>query len=214
MLPLGVVVNKSLRLMHFKESFMDKLKAIESCYLIPGNCWPAELDFIYSTCKNRRSYLEVGVFCGKSLFIASMALSHGATVYLVDDLSDYKYFPSREWGQQVLEATLSSIRKHRPDIRINTSYINSSSTDAMRQMFIDGILVDTIYIDACHEYAECRADIEHAKALLNDGIIFGHDYSSRNPGVMDAVNDCFSNFKTISGTRFWVGQTYAMKYDD
>lgn len=192
---------------------MDKLRAIESCYLIPGNCWPAELDFIYNTCKHRHSYLEVGVFCGKSLFCASMALSHGATIYLVDNCSDYKHFPSNEWGNKVLEATLDSIHKHRPDIRVNLAYMHKNSTDALRQMFIDGIKVDTIYIDACHEYAECRADIEHARALQDNGIIFGHDYSPRNPGVMDAVNECFSNFKTVEGTRFWYGQQFAMKYD-
>lgn len=91
--------------------------------------------------------------------------------------------------------------------------MHKNSTDALRQMFIDGVKVDTIYIDACHEYAECRADIEHARALQDNGIIFGHDYSPRDPGVMDAVNECFSNFKTIEGTRFWYGQQFAIKYD-
>jgi hypothetical protein len=192
---------------------VDKSSAISGSYLIPGNCWPAELNFIYECCWMRGSYLEVGTFCGKSLHCACMALAPNARVYFIDDCSDFNHFPTKRWGTDVLNATLSAISERRPDLVVKPIFL--PSTTAMRQLYEDRIKVEVLYIDACHEYAECRADIENAKQLISDnGIILGHDYSSRHPGVMDAVNECFASFRVANNTRIWVGNNYSTKYND
>jgi hypothetical protein len=176
---------------------------INKSYLIPGNCWPTELGVIYDSCYGRNSYTEVGVFCGRSLFVAALALGPNATITLVDDLSEYDSFPWPGYGQGILGLTLESIRSYRKDIKIIEIYKPSV------QAAIEAGKSDVIYIDACHEYAECKADIEiWSKKLNNNGFLLGHDYCSRYPGVMDAVNEVCVDYETFLHTRIWMSSKF------
>ena len=47
---------------------------------------------------------------------------------------------------------------------------------------------DLVYIDACHTYEGCKADIVEA-LKLEPGIIAGHDYAHWCGGVVKAVNE-------------------------
>jgi hypothetical protein len=55
--------------------------------------------------------------------------------------------------------------------------------------------VDTIYIDANHNYEYVLSDIDSwSKKVKKGGIIAGHDYSEKCwPGVYKAVNECFES---------------------
>jgi predicted O-methyltransferase YrrM len=57
--------------------------------------------------------------------------------------------------------------------------------------------VDTIYIDANHNYEYVLSDIDSwSKKVKKGGIIAGHDYSKKRwPGVYAAVNECFESQK-------------------
>jgi hypothetical protein len=183
--------------------FEPRNTIISKSYLIPGNCWPTELGIIYDSCYGKNSYTEVGVFCGKSLFVASLALGKNATITIVDDLSEYGTFPSPEYGKKVLSLTLEQIKIHKPDITIIEIYKPSV------QAAVEARSSDVIYIDACHEYAECKADIEiWSRKLNNHGFMIGHDYCSRHPGVMDAVNEACIDFMTFDRTRIWKSSNF------
>ena len=130
-----------------------------------------------------------------------MALRRDATVTIVEPFFESDSLPSKSWNRDVLEATIRAIREARPDLDI--SQIEAASVEAVRL----APTASAIYIDACHEYAECRADIELWQTRLRPGgVLFGHDYSPRHPGVMDAVNEVLPVFRLISDTRIWVAE--------
>ncbi|MHC4717366.1 MAG: class I SAM-dependent methyltransferase [Planctomycetota bacterium] len=66
-------------------------------------------------------------------------------------------------------------------------------------------LPDLVYVDAGHEYAEVKADLE-AWADLPRRAIFGHDYSENYPGVIAAVGDVIDGLKALDLSRppFWI----------
>ena len=57
--------------------------------------------------------------------------------------------------------------------------------------------LDFIYIDGDHSYNGVKIDIELAKKKVKKGgFICGHDYTSQFPGVIKAVDEFCSNYKT------------------
>jgi hypothetical protein len=60
-----------------------------------------------------------------------------------------------------------------------------------------GVVADVVYVDAGHQEAEVRADLQQYFALLRPGgIMFGDDYHPSVPGVIPAV-DSFAGSECI-----------------
>jgi len=182
---------------------LDREASVCKCYLIPGWCWPAELGAIYDLIAERQPmvHVEIGSFCGKSLFVTAAAMPPGSTLYSVEPFiyleSLKNHIPGEVWWRKLYQATLESIRTHRPDIEL----IHLEKTSIEAAVDFKGRL-DSVYLDGDHNFAEVSADIEawssHSKYL------FGHDYSPAQPGVMDAVNESFGTvFDVIPRTRIW-----------
>jgi predicted O-methyltransferase YrrM len=104
----------------------------------------------------------------------------------------------REWVRAVRQATLRFIEPEVVEMSIDSM---SAALDCHKL----NLRFDSIFIDACHEYAECKSDIQAWMPLLNPGgIICGHDYWAAHIGVMNAVNDVFGeNFAVVPQTRIW-----------
>lgn len=65
---------------------------------------------------------------------------------------------------------------------------------------------DVIFIDGDHRYEYVKFDIEQARRLIRSGgVIVGHDYTERSPGVYRAVHDIFGEIKHV-GLVWWVAQ--------
>ena len=62
------------------------------------------------------------------------------------------------------------------------------------------IVADVIYLDASHEYESVKSDINAYYSLLKSGgTLFGDDYSTYWPGVVNAVNEfIFKNNLTMT----------------
>lgn len=183
-------------------------EATVKSYLIPGQTWPSELSWLYNLTRNSKVHVEVGVFCGRSLFASTVGMRAGQ-VYAVDrpfPIVGNTGFPSHEWTSEVVTATLKAIRAVNPNVGI--TQLNCGSINASREVKVrhpDGI--DSIFIDAGHEYEHCYGDIEAWLPLVRPGgIICGHDYSSMFPGVCDAVNELLPGFKIEPDTRIWYKQ--------
>lgn len=71
-------------------------------------------------------------------------------------------------------------------------YIKSYTNDYV-DIFDDGFF-DFLYVDACHAYDTCKADLNHwFPKVKSGGILAGHDYfnhtSTYEFGVVEAVNE-------------------------
>ena len=181
---------------------MQRSEAIKRAYEIPGQTWPRELGALYDLCKGSTCHVEIGSFCGRSLFTSAMSLAHSAKLFAVDPLIeiDTKYpMPSEAWWENVLSITLQTIRDYRPDLQVR--WFRCGSLEAAREI---DVIPDTVFIDGDHNYAEVSADIQawsHAKKL------FGHDYWPQHAGVMRAVNELCEEFVIVPNTRIWQAVT-------
>ena len=66
--------------------------------------------------------------------------------------------------------------------------------------------VDMIFIDAEHDYENVKADIEAwMPHVRKGGILCGHDYCPKFPGVIQAVDEIFTTgYLSIRGNIWWV----------
>lgn len=172
-------------------------KILEQCYNVPGQTWPIELGWLYDTIQFSSSHVEIGTFCGRSLLASCGGITKNASVVCVDNNTLYL---DKEWLASVLSATIKLLPPN-----INLTFLEMYSIDAYRKCYNDKMRFDSVFIDGCHEYAECKADIESWLTLLNPGgIICGHDYWPNHWGVMDAVNEVFAGKHSVfSGSRIW-----------
>jgi hypothetical protein len=178
--------------------------AIERAYEIPGQTWPTELTWLFDNLKNSKTHAEVGVYCGRSLFASCGGMSH-TTVYLVDydfpSLPGSK-MPGPNWIRGVRDATLVAMSAENSSLTFEE--FRFGSMDAARALFNRGILLDSVWIDASHEYEHVSGDIQAWREIVKPGgLICGHDYWPVHVGVMRAVNENFRNFEVPANTRIW-----------
>ena len=175
---------------------MNRSEIISQCYEIPGQTWPTELGWLYDELRHSKSHAEIGTYCGRSL-LASCGGMESANVVAVDNFTGW---PAPQWVEAVLQATLLLIPRS-----VNVRLIRGMSIDAARECHSEKMTFDSVFIDACHDYAECKADIEAGSAVIKPGgLLCGHDYWPAHVGVMDAVNEALAgNFKVFSGSRIW-----------
>ena len=65
---------------------------------------------------------------------------------------------------------------------------------------------DLIFIDGNHSYENCKQDIlNYTTKLRSDGIMCGHDYHPRFPGVISAVKELYGEqFDVMEFSSVWV----------
>ena len=81
--------------------------------------------------------------------------------------------------------------------------LKMKSVDALAH-FPDGSL-DFVYIDADHHYAFVSADIRAWKSKLRrGGILAGHDYSAKEPGVRRAVDEILGGPDRVFPDTSWL----------
>jgi len=186
---------------------MHRKEAVEKSYIIPGWTWPSELVWLYDNIQRSKLHVEVGSFCGRSLFASTAGMAPGSKVWSVDMIQDRgacARLPSDSWCLAVFQITLSALQRANP----GTEYVvlNEGSLAAARYLHLGngaGFL-DSVFIDAGHEYENASADIQEWMPLIKKGgLICGHDYSTGFPGVMDAVNEFVPGFSVAPETRIW-----------
>ncbi len=176
---------------------MNRDETIRQCYQVPGQMWPVELGWLYDNISKSKSHAEIGTYCGRSLLASCSGMLPGSGVVIVDDGSQWQ---NRQWVKTVQDATVDLLPDH---VWVKNFAMHSIS--AARECQRLGHKFDSIFIDADHNYAECRADIEAWRTLLKPGgLICGHDYWTQDVGVMDAVNEVFEGqHQVMPGTRIW-----------
>lgn len=129
------------------------------------------------------SYCEVGVKQGR-MYSQVMRMCPWLKGYAVDP-----WEPVENSAESYEEWDFSAIYREfenniAGDIAKRTEVMKMKSLSAVK--FVSS--VDMVFIDAAHDYENCRADIE-AWLPKCRVVISGHDYSERWQGVMKAVDE-------------------------
>ncbi len=174
-------------------------RIISACYAIPGQCWPVELGWLFDELQHSKAHVEVGSYCGRSL----LASCGGMQESVVWSIEPFRCLPvNLKWHKRVYNATCEFISETCRGVGLIKQ--ECGSIEAARKLCNEGILLDSIYIDGDHHYAEVKADIQSWMPLIKPGgLICGHDYWAADTGVMDAVNECVPGFQVAPNTRIW-----------
>lgn len=171
---------------------------------IPGQSWLRELKWLADAFSHSQSHVEVGVFCGRSLFASCVGMTQEAMVIAVDDESQVPDFwePGAGWVQAQRKLTIHAIHSLKPRVRITE--VAKTSVDAALWCGAQGLQFDSIFIDGDHSFEAVKSDIESWLPLIRPGgLIAGHDFWAAHPGVMDAVNELIDDFEVVPTTRLW-----------
>lgn len=151
-----------------------------------------ELRFLASHAQDYKNIVEAGSFQGRST--RALADNTDGIVHAVDPWKPMVIFTGNSFngvGVNTMTFTYFSLNM--------SDHLRSGKCVAYPMSFQDfnpDFVPDFCFIDAMHDYDNVMKDIAHAKSLMkNGGLLAGHDYQKNWPGVMKAVDKCFSNFQ-------------------
>lgn len=194
---LEIWADPSIRLGHIRkdivwpEYFQAAKNTIEgSTHVQVEQLWTTneEINWLTNTASSMDTALEVGAWKGRS----AKALLEGCKgiVYSVDHFLGSVGAEVSKENESVFIQYARNVKEYN-----NLVIIKMASHEAAK-LFADNS-IDMVFIDAGHSYEEVIQDIELWYPKVKK-IICGHDYANFWPGVIQAVNEKFSNrFKII-----------------
>lgn len=132
--------------------------------------------------------VEIGVYDGVNAknILENLPIK---TLYLIDPYKEYRD-AAKHYGGKTLHI-ISKIMETRLEKYDNFIFLKNTSKKAVDDVPND---LDFVYIDGCHKYNYVMRDIElYYPKVKNGGILGGHDYIDRHPGVIKAVNEFIEN---------------------
>jgi len=166
---------------------------------VPGHMIVDELAWILQQSQllaSNATWVELGVFCGRSLMAAGLGLPKNATLAAVDwrlgldSLQGHGYFN-----------TYLSLCETRPDLQILGIRMRSN----LAARFFSDRSVDVVFVDADHGYESVLHDIQAWLPKIKlGGMMCGHDFHEVHwPGVVQAVRESMPEAKTINVGTLW-----------
>ena len=148
----------------------------------------------YASSKGIDKAVEVGVRDGEN---ALEILKEAKFLYLVDPY--IRCEETWETGRKVISQKFQNLCKETMLRRIepfkNTEFLELTSLEASKRF--EGKTFDYIYIDADHTYNNVLDDLKAWYPKLKDnGVLAGHDFQDRYPGVIEGVID-FANLHNL-----------------
>jgi len=148
-----------------------------------------ELQFLADTATKSKKILEIGSYRGKSTRV--MADHTAGIIYCVDpgDGKWQAYIKGVFYNGNSMDYSLFCANVG--------SFIKAERIKVFRTEFQQLELdekFDFIFIDALHDYENCKADILKCLPMMKEGgILTGHDYCPGWPGVIQAVEELLPN---------------------
>lgn len=144
------------------------------------------------------TWIEVGVWKGRSFFAVAAGLPYGAWLHGVDHYRGSANERGRGKGHHEADApddrVLAVLSNHlrefrrtcRPDV--NFGLLMGESREAARWCFRRG-QADAVFIDGAHDQASVESDlVEWLPIVRAGGLLAGHDLDVKHPGVAAALN--------------------------
>jgi SAM-dependent methyltransferase len=167
------------------------------------NPWmsPTETAWLISRAQESETFLEVG--CWRGVTTRNVAKNSKAHVIAIDHFrgSDEHIDPYSEHYEPRLKNPgwlLAEARRNTEGLDV--MLLEASSANAAQNF--DGVLFDTVFIDASHDYMAVKRDIEVWLPRLSEkGVLCGHDFNW--PDVRRAVTETLPSVFNIPGTSIW-----------
>lgn len=141
---------------------------------------------------------EIGTGKGQT---AGYLFRHNPDLHLIE-VSHYTSFARKpgDYTQLGKELWQKKVRKYKRRMTV----LPYTSREAINKVE-DGSL-DFVFIDADHSYKECLWDIIHwMPKVKKGGLVSGHDFQDRFPGVKKAVREVFGDkFETAEDSVWYV----------
>ena len=142
---------------------------------------------------NNGTFVEVGVWKGRSLayFIVEAVINNkNLNIYAVDT---WKGSEEHKSDKCIIEDTLfNEFTNNLIPVQDKFKAMRMTSEEASK--LFENNSIDGIFIDAAHEYENVKKDLELWYPKVKSGGYFcGHDYSPGWPGVMQAVDQFFTD---------------------
>lgn len=156
-----------------------------------------------------RTGAEVGVWRGE---LSQDLLLHFPflTLHMVDAWENIKQVTMSKDLAEVTRARLETMQRMERFLERHSIWW-LSSVEAAEHILKQGIWLDFVFIDACHQYESVRDDIKFWRPLVRpNGILAGHDYNGVGDrrhgwGVKKAVDEAFkSEVRVLPGNVWWV----------
>lgn len=150
-----------------------------------------------------KSIVEIGVWQGNHAFFLHNLFPE-ADLYLVDPWKPTEYYlenghspgTSDQDFQEAYESTLKFF-KDSP----NTTILRDTSLNAAPKVPDN---IDLVFIDASHDYKSVKEDILTWKDKVRPGgLLSGHDYDPKFPGVIQAVDECLGSNFSMTADSVW-----------
>jgi hypothetical protein len=162
--------------------------AIAKNQVLTNTGWTTEeeLLWLHESAKKYGTIVEVGSWKGQST--KALLGGNSGVVHAVDHFKGSPTDKSRDYAMVVQDVYKEFIENTKG---YNNLVVHKKSSAEAVSSFEDNS-VDMVWIDAGHTYEECGNDIDMwLPKIKKGGIISGHDYCDKAPGVMQAVNDRF-----------------------
>jgi predicted O-methyltransferase YrrM len=172
---------------------------------VSGWMSPTELTWLAQQARSHSHIVEVGSWMGRSTTV--LATHTPGMVWAIDTWEGSEELKGLLDGKPpnwLFKTFLDNTRDYRDKI------IPMCMTSLEGAKALVDKSFDMIFIDASHDYASVKADIEAWRPLLAPGGLFcGHDYATGWPGVMQAVDEFFpdivkaKNLSRLYGPSDW-----------
>lgn len=216
-------MRRALKLANF--SHMDRLQLLAAPRLSLRSAdllgWTNYVDILRSAAKflpDGGTYIETGVFCGKSLgYLAEFLQVIGKTAKVIGydtfdtsftatkKIAGFQPATSEEW----VASTRANLKKVAP---WNTPEVIQCDGAEAAQLHEDAS-VDFVWLDSSHEEEHVRNEIlAWLPKLKPSGVLAGHDLAATHPGVEAGLLAAGVKFESISKTS-WIRQSDVPKLE-
>lgn len=145
-----------------------------------------------------RRIVEVGVWKGRTTKLLAQTTNRRAKIWAIDHWKGVPDDPNQQAtlyeaadasGDAVYAEFCQNLKVEIAAGRVLAVRLDTKAA-AAHLLETRGRTFDMIFLDADHRYEAIRADIEAFTPLLvRGGLLCGHDYSERWPGVVQAVDE-------------------------
>lgn len=167
-----------------------------------GTMLGVELSWLAEQASHHDVIVEVGSWTGSST--RALAENTSGVVYAVDtwdppDMENYEHVLRDKEPDWLYKKFLENMKGLSVGKVVPVKMLSLEAVEYLKGK----ISSDMVFIDASHDYANVKADILAWRSLLvGGGLLCGHDYDVKWPGVIRAVNELLPSRRIVAG-RIW-----------